>query len=71
MNSRDRVLTALRRQQPDRVPVIEFVIDPKVARAAVPACVDVADCMDKLNMDTVSCGGCSGLDIGGCSTGTL
>ena len=56
MNSRDRVLTALRRQQPDRVPRVEFVIDPKVAKAAVPNCTDVADCMDKLNMDAVSCG---------------
>jgi uroporphyrinogen-III decarboxylase len=56
MNSRERVLTALRRGQPDRVPVVEFVMDPKVARAAVPGCIDVADCMDKLGMDAVGCG---------------
>lgn len=42
--------------QPDRVPVVEFVIDEKVARAAVPDCRDVADCMDRLDMDCVGCG---------------
>lgn len=56
MNSTDRVLTALRCQQPDRVPIVEMVIDPKVAKAAVPDCQAVADCMDKLDMDCVSCG---------------
>ena len=56
MNSTDRVLTALRCQQSDRVPIVEMVIDPKVAKAAVPDRQDVADCMDKLDMDCVSCG---------------
>ena len=56
MDSLSRVLTALRREQPDRVPIVEFVIDPKVAKAAVPGCTSTADCMDKLNMDAVSCG---------------
>lgn len=56
MNSVERVHTALRRRQPDRVPVIEFVVDEKVARAAVPGCRDVADCMDRLDMDGVGCG---------------
>ncbi|MEI7729816.1 MAG: uroporphyrinogen decarboxylase family protein [Verrucomicrobiota bacterium] len=56
MNSVERVHTALRRGQPDRVPVIEFVVDEKVARAAVPGCHDVADAMDQLDMDAVGCG---------------
>ena len=56
MNSVDRVLTTLRREEPDRVPIVELVIDPKVSKAAVPGCADVADCMDKLDMDCVSCG---------------
>lgn len=56
MNSVERVHTALKRGQPDRVPVIEFVVDEKVARAAVPGCQDVADCMDQLDMDGVGCG---------------
>ncbi|MDD4869391.1 MAG: uroporphyrinogen decarboxylase family protein [Kiritimatiellae bacterium] len=56
MNSVERVHTALKRKQPDRVPVIEFVVDEKVAKAAVPGCRDVADCMDQLDMDNVGCG---------------
>jgi len=56
MNSTERVHAALRLEQPDRVPVVEFVIDDKVARGAVPVCRDVADCMDRLDMDGVGCG---------------
>ncbi|MHB8903327.1 MAG: uroporphyrinogen decarboxylase family protein [Thermoguttaceae bacterium] len=56
MNSPERVLCALRLGRPDRVPVVEFVMDEKVARAAVPGCLDVADCMDRLDMDGVGCG---------------
>lgn len=56
MNSTERVHTALGLRQPDRVPILEFVIDEKVARAAVAGCADVADCMDRLDMDGVGCG---------------
>lgn len=56
MNSVERVHTALKLGQPDRVPVMEFVVDEKVARAAMPDCRDVADCMDRLDMDAVGCG---------------
>lgn len=58
MNSRDRVFTALRNEQPDRVPILEFLIDEKVARAAAPGCRDVADAMDRLGFDGVGCGAC-------------
>jgi len=43
-------------KQPDRVPVAEFLIDDRVARATVPGCIDAADCMDKLDLDVVACG---------------
>jgi len=56
MNSVERVKTALRLQQPDRVPVMEFVVDEQVARAAAPGCRDVANCLDRLDMDAVGCG---------------
>jgi uroporphyrinogen decarboxylase len=56
MNSVERIHTALRLGQPDRVPMLEFVFDEKVARAAVPGCRDAADCMDRLDMDAVGCG---------------
>ncbi|MBI4027125.1 MAG: hypothetical protein HY360_19220 [Verrucomicrobia bacterium] len=56
MNSYQRVMAALRREQPDRVPVMEFVVDPKIAKALGPDCMDVSDCMDRLNLDVVGCG---------------
>jgi uroporphyrinogen decarboxylase len=55
MNSLDRVLAALRREEPNRVPIVEFVIDPNVAKAAVPESTDTADCADRLDTDAVSC----------------
>ena len=56
LNSVERVYAALRLQQPDRVPIVEFLIDPKVAIKAVSGCRDAADCMDRLDMDAVACG---------------
>ncbi|MDX9979452.1 MAG: uroporphyrinogen decarboxylase family protein [Lentisphaeria bacterium] len=56
MTSQERVLAAIRRQPVDRVPVVEFLIDPRVAAKAVPGCLDPADCMDRLGMDAVACG---------------
>ena len=35
MNSRERVLTALRGEQPDRVPFVEGQVDPPIQRALV------------------------------------
>lgn len=55
MNSRDRMHAALRRQQPDRVPIAEFVIDEKVARAILPDIKDVPEFMDRMDLDAVAC----------------
>jgi hypothetical protein len=38
MNSRERVLTALERKVPDRVPMLEWSIDSKVIDAIYPQC---------------------------------
>ena len=56
MSSPERVRAALCLSQPDRVPIAEFCIDERVARAAVPECVDAPDAMDKLGIDMVCCG---------------
>jgi uroporphyrinogen decarboxylase len=56
MGSVERVMTALALKQPDRVPVMEFVVDEAVARRAAPGCRDAADAMDRLGMDAVACG---------------
>ena len=56
MTSVERVHAALQRQQPDRVPVIEFLVDEKVWRAAMPDCRDMADFMDRVGLDNVGTG---------------
>ncbi len=56
MTSVERVRTALEKRKPDRVPVLEFVVDERVARAAMPDCRDAADFMDRAGFDGVACG---------------
>ena len=57
MNSHERVMTAMRLGQPDRVPIVEWVIHPKVRRAICPgpdlSFVEVAEC---LGLDNLDCG---------------
>ena len=56
MNSTECVQIALKGGRPDRVPVVEFVIDQKVWRAAMPDARDCADFMDRAGYDCVGCG---------------
>lgn len=56
MNSYERVDAALRLRQPDRVPVVESVVDPKVQRAICPAARDFGDFSDFLDLDNVGGG---------------
>jgi len=56
MSSCERVRTALKKKRPDRVPVMEFVVDIRVASAAMPDCRDAADFMDRAGFDNVCCG---------------
>jgi len=58
MNSVERVHVALRLEQPDRVPIMEFIIDKKVAGAILPAARDMPDFMDRVDLDGVGCGAC-------------
>jgi uroporphyrinogen decarboxylase len=53
MNSTERVRAALTGRIPDRVPVLEFVVDPKVAKALVPTAEDVPAACDQLGLDAV------------------
>ena len=52
MNSRERVIAALERRVPDRVPYFECVIDPKVMQALLPGS-DYYEFNDWLGMDNV------------------
>jgi uroporphyrinogen decarboxylase len=56
MTSTERVRAALTGVIPDRVPIVEFVVDPKVALALVPDAQDVAEACDRLDLDCVACG---------------
>jgi len=53
MNSRERVLTALERQVPDRVPTFEVVIDSQVMDAIVPG-ADACGFVDAMGLDAIA-----------------
>lgn len=55
MNSSERVQAALTGRQPDRVPLVEMLVDPRVAQALVPEAPDMAAAMDLLDLDCVPC----------------
>ena len=56
MNSAERVFTALKREEPDRVPVIEFVVDEKIRRALFPDAVEVGAFSEAIGLDAVGVG---------------
>ena len=54
MNSYQRVMAALERKQPDRVPIVEWSISHKVIQALNPAARDQTDIEAMLDLDGVS-----------------
>ncbi|MHB1356948.1 MAG: uroporphyrinogen decarboxylase family protein [Anaerolineae bacterium] len=56
LSSLERIAAAFSGQPHDRVPIIEFVIDPHVARSLYPTARDVPEVMDLLGLDAVSAG---------------
>lgn len=55
MTSTERVHAALTGVTPDRVPLVEMLVDPKVSQALVPGAEDMAAAMDQLDLDCVPC----------------
>lgn len=55
MTSPERVACALSLGQPDRVPLVEFIIDPAVWSAVMPDCSSAQDFMDRMGYDGVCC----------------
>ncbi len=53
MTSRERVIAALERRQPDRVPLFECVIDQRVMQAILPGC-DYHQFSDFIGLDNAS-----------------
>jgi len=54
MNCFERFMTALDRKQPDRVPIVEWSISPKVFQAICPQARDQADFEDAMDFHGVS-----------------
>ena len=52
MSNYDRVVAALERREPDRVPVFEFVIDPRVIQGVAPS-GDYFELVELLDLDVV------------------
>lgn len=56
MNSYQRVKMALERNgEPDRVPIIEFLVDPGVMKRACPEASDQGDFAERVGLDAVGC----------------
>ena len=56
MNSAERVLIALKGEQPDQVPIIEAVIDEKIRRSLFPQAVEIGAFSEAIRLDAVSTG---------------
>ncbi len=59
MNGYQRVKTALELKKPDRVPIVELLIDSKVIKAACPEAKDQVDFAEIVGLDAVTCLGIS------------
>jgi hypothetical protein len=59
MNSAERVVTAVMGEQPDRVPIIEAVVDERVRRALFPQAVEIGAFSEAIGLDAV----CTGLEF--------
>ena len=59
MNGYQRVKTALELKKPDRVPIVEFLIDSKVIKRVCPEAKDQADFAQIVGLDAVTCLGIS------------
>ncbi len=55
MNSAERVFAVLNGKQPDRVPLMELIVDPVVIEALFPG-ADWWDFVDLMDLDVVTCG---------------
>lgn len=56
MNSAERVAITLKGEQPDRVPIIEAVVDESIRRALFPQAAEVGAFSEAIGLDAVSTG---------------
>ncbi len=55
MTSHERVMAALEGGQPDRLPILEFVIDPRIVNAICPQISSQTDFEEAMDFDAVCC----------------
>lgn len=53
MTSKERVLSALRREEPDRVPHFEWLVDRRVRQALCPECETSSDFAEQMKHDAI------------------
>ena len=53
LTPKERILRALRREEPDRVPHFEWLVDRKVRNAILPGCADHNDFAIRMGHDAV------------------
>ena len=53
MNSYERVMAALELKEPDRVPILEWIISPNVIKAICPQANDQADFEEIMDLDAI------------------
>ncbi|HJW90994.1 MAG TPA: uroporphyrinogen decarboxylase family protein [Anaerolineales bacterium] len=56
ISSAERVMLALRRQEPDRVPHFEWLVNPKVRQALAPGCQTHNEFADRMGHDAILVG---------------
>lgn len=56
MNSYERIITAMKGEQPDRIPLVEFIIDPAVYTAILPRAESQTDFEEYFDFDAVCTG---------------
>ncbi|MCK4400692.1 hypothetical protein KAW08_00130 [bacterium] len=56
LSSFERIMTAMELKEPDKVPIVEFVIDPNVYKAILPEAGSQTDFEEHFDFDGVCCG---------------
>jgi uroporphyrinogen decarboxylase len=56
LNSYKRIMTAMELKEPDRIPILEVIIDPKVYKSILPEAKSQTDFEEYFELDAVCCG---------------
>lgn len=57
MNGYERIVAAMQRKQPDRIPIMEWFIHDNVIKGMCPECENIFDLVEKFDLDGIGVGG--------------